>query len=74
NLLLRIYPALCSPGIFWEFCAITNASLSNLTVDVEGGSAVNFTLQGQFNMNPGLCSTIGGYIIDPMDLYWAGGA
>jgi len=74
NLLLRVYPALCNPGSFWEFCAITNASLSNLNVDVEGGSAVNFTLQGQFNMNPGLCSTIGGYIIDPLDRWWAGSA
>jgi len=72
NLLLRIYPSLCNPGSFWEFCAITNASLSNLNVDTEGGSAVNFTLQGQFNMNPGRCSTIGGFIIDPMDRYWAG--
>ena len=74
NLLLRIYPALCNPGSFWEFCAITNASMSNLNVDIEGGSAVNFTLQGQFNMNPGLCSTVGGYIIDPLDQYWAGSA
>jgi hypothetical protein len=74
NLLLRIYPATCSPGSFWEFCAIANASLSNLNVDTEGGSAVNFTLQGQFNMNPGLCSTVDGYIIDPMNRYWAGSA
>ena len=72
NLLLRIYPALCSPNSFWEFCAFTNVSLSNLNVDVEGGSAVNFTLQGQFNMNPGLCSTVNGYIIDPLNRYWAG--
>ena len=74
NLLLRIYPLLCTPGSFWEFCTIANASMSNLNVDVEGGSAVNFTLQGQFNMNPGLCSTVGGYIIDPLDRYWAGSA
>jgi hypothetical protein len=73
NLLLRIYPALCSPSSFWEFCAFTNVSLSNLNVDVEGGSAVNFTLQGQFNMNPGLCSTVNVYIIDPNNRYWAGG-
>ena len=72
NLLLRIYPALCSPNSFWEFCAFTNVSLSNLNVDIEGGSAVNFTLQGQFNMNPGRCSTINGYIVDPMNRFWAG--
>ena len=72
NLLLRIYPAICSPNSYWEFCALTNVSMSNLNVDVEGGGAVNFTLQGQFNMNPGLCSTVTGYIIDPNNRYWAG--
>ena len=72
NLLLRIYPAICSPNSFWEFCAFTNVSLSNLTTDVEGGGAVNFTLQGKYNINPGLCSTIDGYIIDPLNRYWAG--
>ena len=74
NLLLRIYPSLCSPNSFWEFCALTNVSMSNLNVDPEGGSAVNFTLQGQFNMNPGLCSTVLGYIVDPLNRYWAGAA
>jgi hypothetical protein len=74
NLLMRIYPALCSPNSFWEFCAFTNVSMANLNVDIEGGSAVNFTLQGQFNMNPGLCSTVNGYIIDPNNRYWAGSA
>ena len=74
NLLLRIYPSQCSPNSFWEFCAFTNVGLSNLNVDVEGGGAVNFTLQGQFNMNPGICSTINGYIIDPNNRYWAGNA
>ena len=74
NLLLRIYPAICSPNSYWEFCALTNVSMSNMNVDIEGGSAVNFTLQGQFNMNPGLCSTVPGYIIDPNNRYWAGNA
>jgi hypothetical protein len=72
NLLLRIYPALCSPNSFWEFCAFTNVSMANFNVDVEGGNAVSFTLQGQYNINPGLCSTINGYIIDPLNRYWAG--
>ena len=73
NLLLRIYPAVCSPNSFWEFCAFTNVNMANLNVDVEGGNAVNFTLQGQFNMNPGVCSTVNGYIVDPMNRFWAGG-
>jgi len=74
NLLLRIYPALCSPNSFWEFCAFTNVSMSNLDVDTEGGKAVTFTLQGQYNINPGLCSTVDGYIVDPMNRFWAGSA
>jgi len=72
NLLLRIYPALCSPNSFWEFCAFTNVSMSNFDVDVEGGKAVTFTMQGQYNINPGLCSTINGYIVDPYNRFWAG--
>ena len=74
NLLLRIYPALCSPNSFWEFCAMMNVSMSNFNVDVEGGNAVSFTLQGQYNINPGLCSTVNGYIVDPMNRFWAGAA
>jgi len=74
NLLLRIYPALCEPNSFWEFCAFTNVSMSNLNVDIEGGSAVSFTLQGQYNINPGLCSTVNGYIVDPVNRFWAGTA
>ena len=73
NLLLRIYPALCSPNSYWEFCAMMNVSMSNFSVDVEGGSGVSFTLQGQYNINPGLCSTVNGYIVDPMNRFWAGG-
>jgi len=71
NLLLRIYPSQCEPETFWEFYAITNVSLSNLNVDVEGGSAVNFTLQGQFNKSGHLCSDMDGYILDPLGNYWA---
>jgi len=71
NLLLRIYPSQCEPGLFWEFYAITNVSLSNLNVDPEGGSAVNFTMQGQFNKFGHLCSAMDGYILDPLGNYWA---
>ncbi|MCL2709263.1 MAG: hypothetical protein FWE95_00145 [Planctomycetaceae bacterium] len=74
NLLMRIYPSICDPGAFWEFCALTNVSMSNLNVDVEGGGAVSFTLQGKYNINPGFCSTVLGYIVDPMNRYWAGAA
>jgi len=74
DLLVRIYPSISDPGAFWEFCAITNTGMQNLNVDTEGGSAVNFTLQGQYNINPGRSSTVLGYIIDPMNRFWAGSA
>jgi hypothetical protein len=69
DILLRVYPAACSSMLnnYWLFNAMNITGLSNFNVDIEGGSAIQFTMQGQFNIQPSRCAfVVGAGICDPL--------
>jgi hypothetical protein len=73
DIILRVYPAACDgmSNRCWTFYAMNITGLSNFNVDIEGGSAIGFTMQGQFNMQPSQCSFVtGAGICDPMGRVW----
>ena len=74
NLDIKVYPDVVNSNAHWDFRSFTNVSLANLNTDIEGGSAVNFTLQGQYNLYPRAANgqyTLG-WIKDPLDHFWVG--
>ena len=76
NLDVQIFPDVINNNAFWDIRSFTNVSLSNLNTDIEGGSAVNFTLQGQYNLYsfPDIPDNIRalGWIKDPLNRFWVG--